>query len=69
MKSHVKQIMEQKGLTLREVMAEAGIANKTILFARSDEKIETCTLRTLKKIARVLGVKVHDLFTDDEASS
>jgi DNA-binding Xre family transcriptional regulator len=65
MKSHVKKMMEQKGLTLREVMTEAGIANKTILFARSDQKIETCTLRTLKKIARVLEVSVNDLFTDD----
>jgi DNA-binding Xre family transcriptional regulator len=33
--------------------------------ARDDTKIESCNLRTLKRIARALDVSVKDLFDDD----
>lgn len=79
MKSHVKKIMEEKGVTIRFLMARVdelfprisektgekrATAMATIMNARDDAKIETCTLLTLKMIARALGVSVHDLFTD-----
>lgn len=69
MKSNVRKIMEAKGVTLRALMEETGLANKTILSARKDDKqgICTCTLGTLDRIARALGVSPKDLF--DDASS
>ncbi len=69
MKSNVRKIMEAKGITLRGLMEETGLANKTILSARKDDKqgICTCTLGTLDRIARALGVSPKDLF--DDASS
>jgi DNA-binding Xre family transcriptional regulator len=66
MHSNVKRIMEEKGFTVRGLMAETGFANKTVLNARSHGKIETCTLRTLAKIARALGVTTKDLYDDDD---
>jgi DNA-binding Xre family transcriptional regulator len=66
MHSNVKRIMEEKGFTVRGLMAETGFANKTVLNARSHEKIETCTLRTLAKIARALDCRVKDLFHEDD---
>jgi DNA-binding Xre family transcriptional regulator len=64
MKSNIKNIMENNGVTLRELMSRTGLANKTVLHARSHEKIETCTLRTLAKIASALGVSTKDLYED-----
>ncbi|NCC62688.1 MAG: XRE family transcriptional regulator [Verrucomicrobiae bacterium] len=82
MKSNVKKIMEEKGVTVRDLMAEIDrlfprvheegkkkgqplfTSSKTIMNARDDAKIETCTLLTLKMIARALGVRVCDLFEE-----
>lgn len=82
MQSNVKKIMKEKGVTVRDLMAQIDslfprvhedgkkkgeqlfTSSKTIMNARDDAKIETCTLQTLKMIARALGVSVHDLFTD-----
>jgi DNA-binding Xre family transcriptional regulator len=82
MKSNVRKIMEEKNITIRDLMVkidemfprtyETGnkkgqilyTSSKTIMNARDDGKIESCTLATLKMIARALGVSVHDLFFD-----
>lgn len=40
-------------------------SSKTIMNARDDAKIETCTLLTLKMIARALEVRICDLFDED----
>lgn len=82
MKSNVRKIMEEKGVTVRDLMVkideifprthETGkkkgqvlyTSSKTIMNARDDGKIESCTLATLKMIARALGVSIHDLFSD-----
>ena len=66
MKSNVRKIMEAKGVTLRALMEDTGFANKTILNSRKDGKkgICTCTLGTLDRIAKALGVSPKDLFDD-----
>lgn len=77
MKSFVKPIMKAKKVTIRALMDETGFANKTILSARrstddwkhdlakeTDPTICSCTLGTLDRIARALGVSIHDLFSD-----
>ena len=65
MKSNVSSVMKEKKMTIRALEAASGVNNVTILRARKDDMIEKCTLGTLGKIARALGVSVHDLFTDD----
>lgn len=72
MRTHVKKIMNAKGLTIRTLMSETGLSNQTILNARrcvEDDpqkkgNICNCTLGTLDRIAHALGVSVHDLFDD-----
>ena len=64
MKSNIKTLMENQGMTLRGLMAETGLANKTVLNARAHDRIENCTLRTLRKIAQALGCQVKDLFEE-----
>lgn len=62
--SNVKNIMEQKGITIRAMVAQTGLADVTILRARG-EKIAQCRLETLQAIARCLNCKVKDLFEED----
>lgn len=84
MKSNVKKIMTEQGVTVRGLIERIDelfprtvkkerddskeklktTSLTTIMNARDDQKIESCNLRTLKMIARALGVSVHDLFTD-----
>ncbi|MDZ7759946.1 MAG: helix-turn-helix transcriptional regulator [Desulfovermiculus sp.] len=65
MKSHVKKVMEQKGVTLRRLEEDSGLSHVTILSARSDEKILKCQLGTLAKMAAALGVSTKDLYDED----
>jgi len=65
MKSNVKTIMKDQGATILGLADEAGVSQRTIQKAR-DERIESCTLRTLATIAKALDCTVKDLF--EEAS-
>ena len=75
MKSNLKKIMSDKGVTLRglrELTAQAddpdkpqAVSTATIANARDDHGIRTCTVGTLERIARALGCSIHDLFDDD----
>jgi len=56
--------MEDRGVTIRMMVAGTGISDKTILRARC-ERINECRVYTLEAIAAFLGCKVKDLF--DEA--
>jgi DNA-binding Xre family transcriptional regulator len=62
--SNVKKIMENKGVTIRKMVEQTGLADKTILRARC-EQISQCRIYTLETIAAFLDCKVKDLF--DEA--
>ena len=90
MKSNVKKIMEEQGMTIRALMSRIDelfprskttgekqprtTAIATIVKARTDPGasvrdpfgIEGCTLLTLKMIARALGCRVCDLFSEDD---
>ena len=68
MKSHVKRLMQEKGYTIRALVAVSGVTHATIVRARSDEWIAECRLSTLKRIADHLGVPVKDLFEDVDES-
>ncbi len=66
MKSNVPDFMTKKGITLRVLEEKSGVAHTTILRSRDDEKIRSCSLGTLEKIAAALGVRVRDLFDEDD---
>jgi DNA-binding Xre family transcriptional regulator len=62
--SNVKKIMENKGVTIRGMIAKTGLADVTILRARRHQ-ITQCRLNTLETIAQCLGCKVKDLFDEE----
>jgi len=62
--SNVRKIMEDKGITVRGMVAGTGISDKTILRARC-QRINECRVYTLEAIAGFLGCKVKDLFEEN----
>lgn len=62
--SNVRKIMEKEGVTIRKMVEDTGVSDKTVLRARSD-KINQCRLYTLETIAAYLGCSVKDLFNED----
>mgnify|MGYP000902251388 FL=1 len=58
--SHLSQIMEEKGMTYEEYRSK--VAPDTVARAR-DERIATCKLLTLEKLADALNVNICRLFT------
>lgn len=61
--SNLKQIMEEKKISIRTMVEATGISNMTILRARRDG-INQCRLCTLEIIAEYLGVKTKDLYDE-----
>lgn len=61
-KSHLKRIMEERGVTVREMARLARVDVTTVMRARSDTDILTCTLDTLYRIAEALSVNPKDLY-------
>jgi DNA-binding Xre family transcriptional regulator len=55
--------MEEKGISVRAMVAGAGLSDKTILRARCS-RINECRVYTLEAIAMFLGCKVKDLFEE-----
>lgn len=53
--------MEEKGMTYEELQYKSGVAPDTVARAR-DERIATCKLLTLEKLADALGVEICQLF-------
>lgn len=65
--SHVKRIMEEKGVTVSAFSEATGLAIETIMRARrggGPGQLGSCTIITLETIAKTLGVKVKDLFDE-----
>lgn len=59
--SNLGRIMDERGLTYEELQHESKVAPDTVARAR-DERIATCKLLTLEKLAVALSVEVTDLF-------
>jgi transcriptional regulator with XRE-family HTH domain len=56
----VREIRQAKGMTTRQLAREAGISTETLNAIEHDKR--QVQIRTLAKVARVLGVEVKDLF-------
>ena len=59
--SNLGKIMEEKGMTYEELQYLSGVAPDTVARAK-DERISTCKLLTLEKLADALGVDICLLF-------
>ena len=59
--SNLGKIMEEKKLTYEELQFLSKVAPDTVARAR-DERIATCKLLTLEKLAKALEVDVNELF-------
>ena len=57
----IKTIVKEKGFTLEKVAAEMGINRVTLSQALSRNP----TIKTLQRIADVIGCKVGDFFSDE----
>ncbi len=61
--SNLKQMMEEKKISIRTMVYATGLSNMTILRARG-KGIHQCRLCTLEVMAAYLGCKVKDLFDE-----
>jgi DNA-binding Xre family transcriptional regulator len=59
--SNISEIMKKKNMTYEELQFRSKVAPDTVARAR-DERIATCKLFTLGKLANALDVDVCDLF-------
>lgn len=59
--SNLGRLMEEKNMTYEELQFRSKVAPDTVARAR-DERIATCKLFTLEKLATALDVDVHALF-------
>ena len=59
MKILIRQVRDQKGITLDGLSLKTGISRRTIIRYEQDNL--SPTLKTLEKIANALGVDVLDL--------
>lgn len=69
MNSNLKEIMKEKNVTIRGVCESTGFALQTVMNARDDKKILSCSLGTLLLIARALDCRVKDLFDEDDQAT
>jgi transcriptional regulator with XRE-family HTH domain len=58
MNFRIKEICDQKGITFTDLAQRSGIARESL----SGQVFKNPTLKTLSKIADVLGVEVYELF-------
>ena len=63
--SNIRKMMEDKGVTIRDMVAKTGLSDKTILRARCS-RINECRVYTLEAIANFLDCKVKDLFDETD---
>lgn len=61
----IKKIRESKGLSAKEVISIAGIGSA--MYSRIENGVNEPSLATLEKIAKALGVKIADIFDQDNA--
>ena len=59
--SNISKIMQTKNMTYEELQFLSKVAPDTVARAR-DERIATCKLLTLEKLAQALDVNINELF-------
>lgn len=67
--SNIRELMDKKNKTLRDISAETELSTRTIHRATQDETIGACQLNTLAKIGEALGVKTKKLYDEVPAKT
>lgn len=65
--SNIGKIMADKNMTYEELQYISKLGPDTIARAR-DDRISSCKLATLEKIASALNVHVHELFSYNKSN-
>lgn len=65
-RSNIRELMDKKGKTIRDISGETGVALGTVHRATQDETIGGCQLNTLARIGSALGVKTKKLYDEVE---
>lgn len=63
-KSNIRDLMNKKNMTVRDMVEKTGMSSRTIQRAVKDDSIETCELGTLARIGTALGVKTKRLYEE-----
>ena len=61
----IKEVAEAKGVNMSQLSRRADLAYRTISLLWHNPEHDA-SMSTLTKIARVLGVSIHDLISDEE---
>lgn len=62
--SQIKKLMIERKVTVAKLMDMTGLSNETVMRSR-DDRIASCSLKTLETIAHALGCRVKDLFDEE----
>ena len=65
-KSNIRDLMNKKDMTVRDMVEKTGMSSRTIQRAVKDDSIETCERGTLARIGAALGVKTKRLYEEVE---
>ena len=65
-KSNIRDLMNKKDMTVRDMVEKTGMSSRTIQRAVKDDSIETCELGTRARIGAALGVKTKRLYEEVE---
>lgn len=64
-KSRIKEVMTETGITLKRMVADTGLAEMTLIRALR-EQIAQCQLCTLEIMAKYLGCKTKNLYEEKD---
>ena len=67
-KSNIRELMDKKRKTIRDLSTETDLAIGTVYRATQDETIGGCQLNTLARIGSALGVKTKRLYDEMEGT-
>lgn len=63
--SNLKSIMKNKGMSYDDIQYLCSVSPDTIARA-SDQRILSCSLKTLSKFAEALEVQISELYTEEK---
>ena len=67
--SKVREAMDKKGKTIRDISEATGLSVSTVHRATQDATIGACQLNTLARIGGALGVKTKRLYEEAEENN
>lgn len=64
--NNIKKLMEEQGVTFTDMLKQTGLSKGTVASLTKDDDIpENTKISTLKKVAQVLNIEIHELLKAD----